>query len=142
MRLTACAISVCTLLAGACGREREPDAAAIQLSFKDLPDYVNDLADVPDSVRKISGRRVEMLGFLLANGCEGFLFSRFEVHGCVPSTSGMEGTVRVALAPGRGLLAYGQRAKVKGLFTVGPTMQDGYCLDMYQMQVEAVELLK
>ena len=70
------------------------------------------------------------------------MYSYYEVNGCVPSVPGVEGTVRVAFAGGKTLLSYGQRAKLRGVFTVGPTLQDGFCLDMYQMQVEDVELLK
>jgi hypothetical protein len=114
----------------------------VPLSFDDLPqDYV-DPSELPDSVLQLSGRRVAISGFLSVHGGEGDLFRSYKVRGCVSELPGVEGTIGLTLADHRDLIAHGERARITGVFRVAPTVQDGFCLDLYQMQVEHVELLR
>ena len=144
MRVIASRISLCSVLLSACGISAVPDDAPMKLSFEDLPQdyYIHGSSEIATRVQQLSGKRVEMAGFLSAWGSEGHLYSYYHRHGCTVSLPGVEGVVRLVFPPDSNCRAYGEQARLTGVFSVSPTLQDGYCLDIYQMQVEHVERLE
>ena len=144
MPLSSTWLLILSLAIVSCGPGTRDEASAHPLTFADLPEtYVHGFDEIPAGVHAFSGQRVSMEGHLvLIDDDEAYLMRAYERIGCTTKMPGLEGRVRVALPEGHRGTADVRRARVVGVFTVGATMLDAYCLDLYQLRAEHLEFVE
>ena len=103
-------------------------------------EYTDGLAGMPERLRELSGRRVAMVGFLLPiDGQDAILVRalwRDGHHDAEPAPEIHE-LVHVTM-PSDVAIDWRRRARVLGTFTVGATVLDGYCVDVWQLRADEV----
>ena len=116
------------------------------LSFKAISSwrYDDDLVGMPESVKALSGLRVQMTGRLLAiddlESRELLLSENREWAGC--GGPAFHETVKLVFAKPVDLNAHLDGVTVVGTFLVNPTFVDGYCVELFRLEVESMESLK
>ena len=108
------------------------------LAFAELSGwtYTEGLQGMPERIERLSGTRVEMVGFLIpVDGLEALLVSSL---GRFRPCDGPEINEIVHVTLPRKLPRLDQpfRACIRGLFTVGETVLDGYVVDIYQLRAD------
>jgi len=104
--------------------------------------YTEGLRGMPERIERLSGSRVEMVGFLIpVDGLEASLVSSL---GRFRPCDGPDINEIVHVTLPRELPRMDQpfRARVRGLFTVGETVLDGYVVDIYQLRADEFTLIK
>lgn len=135
------AVLVSGLALTACGESPRVAPAPHVLAFDDLGDAY-ELADVPEDVRRLSGERVEMAGYLCnLGGTEALLVASMDRSGCAVCMPGVSRSVRV-IFPLSSPSLITERVRVTGAFRVSATMQEGYCVDLFQLHADAWEIIK
>ncbi|MGC6486930.1 MAG: DUF3299 domain-containing protein, partial [Planctomycetota bacterium] len=118
------------------------------LPFEDLEDwsYVEGLEGAPDDVRGLDGKQVLMLGFMLpldeVEDMREFLLVRSLWSCCYGTPPDIHGIVRCRMAAGRRVDYQFEPVKVVGRFAVQETREDGYCVDIFQLDVEVLEVVQ
>ena len=118
------------------------------LPFDDLEawKYVEGLEGVPDDVRALDGKQVLMLGFMLpldeVEDMQEFLLVSSLWSCCYGTPPDIHGIVRCRMAAGRRVDYQFEPIKVVGRFSVRETREDGYCVDIYQLDVEVLEVVQ
>ena len=118
--------------------------AAVPLTFADLGGwpYTDGVKGMPESIKRFAGQRVEMVGHLLPiEGVEALLVESLKQF--VPCQGPeINQIVHVALPEKPAMETLQHRVKVIGLFSVGATVMDGYCVDIYQVRAESVTVIE
>ena len=118
------------------------------LPFEQLDgwNYTEGLTDAPADVRALDGKQVLMLGFMLpldeVEGMREFLLVSSLWSCCYGTPPDVHGIVRCRMAEGHRVDYQFEPLKVVGRFSVKETRMDGYCVDIYQLDVELLEVVK
>ncbi|MCK5944524.1 MAG: DUF3299 domain-containing protein, partial [Planctomycetes bacterium] len=108
--------------------------------------YQDGLRGAPADVLAFDGEQVLMLGFMLpldeVEGMREFLLVSSLWSCCYGTPPNVNGIVRCRMAEDRRVDYLFEPIKVVGRFSVGETRQDGYCVDVYQLEVELLEVVK
>ena len=105
--------------------------------------YEDGLKGMPQRVKELSGRRVLMTGFMLpideVQNIKEFLLVESLWSCCYGQPPDIHGIVRVVMPKGKPTDYFFDPLKIIGTFKVEATMMDGYCVDIYQLHVEALK---
>jgi hypothetical protein len=118
------------------------------LSFEEISSwpYEDGLKGMPQSVRKLDGKKVMMTGFMLpideVENIKEFLLVQSLWSCCYGQPPDINGIVRVVMQGKKRVDYQFDPIKVVGTFKVVATVEDGYCLDIYQLETESVELIQ
>ncbi len=108
--------------------------------------YEKGLAGMPERVRNLSGKRVLMTGFMLpideVQDIKEFLLVQSLWSCCYGQPPDIHGIVRVVMPKGKTTDYFFDPLKIIGTFKVEETVMDGYCVDIYQLHVESVEVIR
>lgn len=108
--------------------------------------YEDGLKGMPKRIRDLSGKKVLMTGFMLpideVQNIKEFLLVQSLWSCCYGQPPDINGIVRVVMPKGKHTDYFFDPLKVIGTFKVEATMLDGYCVDIYQLHVESLEVIK
>ena len=108
--------------------------------------YEDGLKGMPKRVKKLSGKKVLMTGFMLpideVQNIKEFLLVESLWSCCYGQPPDIHGIVRVVMPKKKTTDYFFDPLKIIGTFKVEATMMDGYCVDIYQLHVESLEALK
>lgn len=108
--------------------------------------YEDGLKGMPKRVKELSGKKVLMTGFMLpideVQNIKEFLLVQSLWSCCYGSPPDIHGIVRVVMPKGKTTDYYFDPLKITGTFKVEATMMDGYCVDIFQLHVDAIEVVK
>lgn len=108
--------------------------------------YEDGLKGMPKHIRELSGKKVMMTGFMLpideVQNIKEFLLVKSLWSCCYGQPPDIHGIVRVVMPKGKTTDYFFDPLKIIGTFKVEATMLDGYCVDIYQLHVESLEVLK
>jgi hypothetical protein len=104
--------------------------------------YVEGKTAVPDKVRALDGKRVEIVGFMMPIN-EPTRLTRFIVVQslwgcCFGQTPAVNHVVVVAMEPGKYVDFYPDPVRVTGVFSVGETREEGYLVSVYRLAGDRV----
>lgn len=118
------------------------------LSFEELSSwpYEDGLKGLPSGVKKLDGSKVIMTGFMLpideVENIKEFLLVQSLWSCCYGQPPDINGIVRVVMK-GKARADYQfDPIKIIGTFKVEAAVEDGYCVDIYQLHAESVEVIK
>ena len=108
--------------------------------------YEDGLKGMPKDLKKLDGKKVMMVGFMLpideVENIKEFLLVQSLWSCCYGQPPDINGIVRVVM-PGKKRTDYFfDPLKIIGKFKVEATVLDGYCVDIYQLEVETMEVIK
>ena len=118
------------------------------LRFEQLDEwsYTDGLAGVPDEVAALSGESVLILGFMLpideVEQMREFLLVESLWSCCYGTQPNINGIVRCRMPADKPVDYQFEPIKLVGRFTVEATIEDGYCVDVYQLDVQFLEVLR
>ncbi len=108
--------------------------------------YEHGLKGMPKRVKKLSGKKVLMTGFMLpideVQNIKEFLLVESLWSCCYGQPPDIHGIVRVVMPKKKTTDYFFDPLKLIGTFKVEATMMDGYCVDIYQLHCETLEALK
>ncbi len=108
--------------------------------------YEDGLKGMPKRVKKLSGKKVLMTGFMLpideVQNIKEFLLVESLWSCCYGQPPDIHGIVRVVMPKDKTTDYFFDPLKIIGTMKVEATMMDGYCVDIYQLHVESLEALK
>jgi hypothetical protein len=108
--------------------------------------YEDGLKGMPRRVKELDGKKVLMSGFMLpideVQNIKEFLLVQSLWSCCYGQPPDINGIVRVVMPKGKTTDYFFDPLKVIGRFKVEATVIDGYCVDIYQLEVESIETLK
>ena len=108
--------------------------------------YEDGLKGMPKRVKKLSGKKVLMTGFMLpideVQNIKEFLLVESLWSCCYGQPPDIHSIVRVVMPKTKTTDYFFDPLKIIGTFKVEATMMDGYCVDIYQLHVESLEALK
>ncbi|HEB53377.1 MAG TPA: DUF3299 domain-containing protein [bacterium] len=108
--------------------------------------YEDGLKGMPKRIKELSGKRVLMTGFMLpideVQNIKEFLLVESLWSCCYGQPPDIHGIVRVVMPKGKTTDYFFDPLKIIGKFKVEATVMDGYCVDIYQLEVESLEALK
>lgn len=118
------------------------------LTFEEISSwpYEDGLTGMPAPVRKLDGEKVLMTGFMLpideVEGIKEFLLVQSLWSCCYGQPPDINGIVRVVMK-GKSRVDYQfDPVKIVGDFKVEAAFEDGYCLDVFQLHADSVEVIK
>ena len=118
------------------------------LPFDDLTSwpYEDGLKGMPKRLKELSGKKVLMTGFMLpideVQNIKEFLLVQSLWSCCYGSPPDIHGIVRVVMPKGKTTDYFFDPIKLIGTFKVEATVMEGYCVDIYQLHVESLEVIK
>ncbi|MEQ1631375.1 MAG: DUF3299 domain-containing protein [Planctomycetota bacterium] len=108
--------------------------------------YEDGLKGMPKRVKDLNGKKVLMSGFMLpideVQNIKEFLLVQSLWSCCYGQPPDINGIVRVVMPKGKTTDYFFDPLKIIGTFKVEATSIDGYCVDIYQIEVESIEALK
>ncbi|MCA8964479.1 MAG: DUF3299 domain-containing protein [Planctomycetes bacterium] len=108
--------------------------------------YEDGLKGMPKRVRDLSGKKVLMTGFMLpideVQNIKEFLLVQSLWSCCYGQPPDIHGIVRVVMPKGKTTDYFFDPLKIIGTFKVEATVMDGYCVDIFQLHVESIEVIK
>jgi hypothetical protein len=108
--------------------------------------YEDGLKGMPKRIKDLSGKKVLMTGFMLpideVQNIKEFLLVQSLWSCCYGQPPDIHGIVRVLMPKGRTTDYFFDPLKIIGTFKVEATVMDGYCVDIYQLHVESLEVIK
>lgn len=108
--------------------------------------YEDGLKGMPKKVKDLNGKKVLMSGFMLpideVQNIKEFLLVQSLWSCCYGQPPDINGIVRVVMPKGKTTDYFFDPLKIIGTFKVEATSIDGYCVDIYQIEVESIEALK
>ncbi len=108
--------------------------------------YEDGLKGMPKSLKELHGKKVLMSGFMLpiddVKNIKEFLLVQSLWSCCYGQPPDINGIVRVVMPAGKTTDYFFDPLKIVGTFKVEATVIDGYCVDIYQLDVETLEPLK
>jgi len=118
------------------------------LPFDELTSWVYEdgLKGMPKRIKELSGKKVMMTGFMLpideVQNIKEFLLVQSLWSCCYGSPPDIHGIVRVVMPKGKTTDYFFDPLKLIGTFKVEATVMDGYCVDIYQLHLESLEVIK
>ena len=108
--------------------------------------YEDGLKGMPQRVKDLSGKKVLMTGFMLpideVQNIKEFLLVQSLWACCYGQPPDIHGFVRVVMPKGKTTDYFFDPLKVVGKFRVEATVMEGYCVDIYQLECESIEVIK
>jgi hypothetical protein len=108
--------------------------------------YQDGLKGAPEGVRKLDTKPVVMIGFMLpideVENIREFLLVQSLWACCYGTPPDINGIVRVVMKGDKRCDYQFDPVMVSGNFRVQETREDGFCIDIYQLEAEAVSLVK
>ncbi|MBX3463423.1 MAG: DUF3299 domain-containing protein [Planctomycetes bacterium] len=108
--------------------------------------YEDGLKGMPRRIKDLSGKKVLMTGFMLpideVQNIKEFLLVQSLWSCCYGQPPDIHGLVRVVMPKGKRTDYFFDPLKVIGTFKVEATILDGYCVDIYQLHVDSLEVIK
>lgn len=118
------------------------------LSFEEISSwpYEDGLKGLPKTVKKLDGRKIMMTGFMLpidqVENIKEFLLVQSLWSCCYGQPPDINGIVRVIMK-GKSTTDYQfDPIKIIGDFKVEAAIEDGYCVDIFQLHADSVEVIK
>jgi hypothetical protein len=118
------------------------------LTFDELTSwpYEDGLKGMPKRVKDLNGKKVLMTGFMLpideVQNIKEFLLVQSLWSCCYGQPPDIHGIIRVVMPKDKRTDYFFDPLKVIGTFKVEATILDGYCVDIYQLHVESLEVIK
>lgn len=118
------------------------------LTFDELSawPYQDALKGMPKDIKKLDGQKVMMIGFMLpideVENIKEFLLVQSLWACCYGQPPDINGIVRVVMPKKQTTDYFFDPLKIVGTFKVEATVLDGYCVDIYQLEVQSLEPLK
>lgn len=118
------------------------------LRFDEIEDwaYQDGLKGCPEAVRKLDGTKVAMIGFMLPieeiEHIKEFLLVQSLWACCYGTPPDINGLIRVVMKGERRTDYQFDPILVIGTLRVRETREDGYCIDIYQLECESVSTVK
>ena len=108
--------------------------------------YEDALKGMPKRMKKLDGQTVMMTGFMLpideVENIKEFLLVQSLWSCCYGQPPDINGTVRVVMK-GKNRIDYKfEPIKIIGKFIIKPTIEDGFCVDIFQLETEDVQVIK
>ncbi len=108
--------------------------------------YQDGLQGMPKRIHKLNGKHVLMTGFMLpideVENIKEFLLVQSLWGCCYGTPPDINGVVRVIMKGNKRIDYEFEPIKVVGKFKVAPTIEDGFCVDIFQMDADSVEVIK
>jgi hypothetical protein len=108
--------------------------------------YEDGLKGMPKRIKDLSGKKVMMTGFMLpideVQNIKEFLLVQSLWSCCYGQPPDIHGIVRVVMPKGKRTDYFFDPLKIVGTFKVEATMLDGYCVDIFQLEVESLEAIR
>lgn len=108
--------------------------------------YEDGLKGMPKRIKDLSGKKVLMTGFMLpideVQNIKEFLLVASLWSCCYGQPPDIHGIVRCVMPKGKKTDYFFDPLKVTGTFKVEATIMDGYCVDIYQLQVDSLEAIR
>jgi hypothetical protein len=118
------------------------------LTFEEISSwpYEEALLGMPQQIKKLDGRNVLMTGFMLpideVEDIKEFLLVESLWSCCYGQPPDINGIVRVVMKGDARIDYQFDPIKVTGQFKVEATFEDGYCVDIFQLSADSVEVIK
>lgn len=118
------------------------------LTFEEISNwpYEDGLQGMPREVRTLDGKKVLMTGFMLpieeVENIREFLLVQSLWSCCYGQPPDINGIVRVVMKGNRRIDYQFDPIKVVGTFRIKATLEDGYCVDIYQLHADSVEVIR
>ncbi len=118
------------------------------LTFEEISSwpYEDGLKGMPEPVKKMDGKAVLMTGFMLpideVENIKEFLLVQSLWSCCYGQPPDINGIVRVVMKGDKRINYKYDPIKVTGKFKVVASFEDGYCIDIYQLVADEVEVIK
>lgn len=118
------------------------------LTFEEISGwpYQDGLKGMPEPVKKMDGKAVLMTGFMLpideVEDIKEFLLVQSLWSCCYGQPPDINGIVRVVMKGDKRIDYKYDPIKVTGQFKVVASFEDGYCIDIYQLEADEVEVIK
>ena len=108
--------------------------------------YEDGLKGMPKTVGKLDGKTVMMTGFMLpideVENIKEFLLVQSLWSCCYGQPPDINGTVRVVMKGKKRIDYKFDPIKIVGTFKIKATVEDGFCVDIYQLDTDNVEVIK
>ena len=108
--------------------------------------YQDGLKGMPPLVKELDGKNVMMTGFMLpideVENIKQFLLVQSLWSCCYGQPPDINGIVRVVMKGDKRVNYEFEPIKIIGQFKVKATVEDGYCVDIYQLSTDSVEVIK
>ena len=108
--------------------------------------YEDGLKGMPKKLNKLNGKPVMMTGFMLpideVENIKEFLLVQSLWSCCFGQPPDINGTVRVVMQGKKRIDYKFEPIKIIGTFRIKPTIEDGFCVDIYQLETKDVEVIK
>jgi len=108
--------------------------------------YEDGLKGMPKAVAKLDGKKVMMTGFMLpideVENIKEFLLVQSLWSCCYGQPPDINGTVRVVMTGKKRIDYKFDPIKIVGTFKIKATVEDGFCVDIYQLDTEDVSVIK
>ena len=117
------------------------------LTFEEISSwpYEDGLLGIPKQVEKLDGKNVLMTGFMLpideVEDIKEFLLVQSLWSCCFGQPPDINGFVRVVMKGDARIDYQFDPIKITGTFKVEATSEDGYCVDIYQLIADSVEVI-
>lgn len=114
------------------------------MSFAQLSswDYTNGLVGMPQDVQALNGTTVTFVGFMMpideVTDIHQFLLVQSLWSCCYGTPPNLHEIVRCVLPAGQTMDYSFEPLLLTGTLTVGPTVEDGYVVDVFQLQVSTI----
>jgi hypothetical protein len=118
------------------------------LTFEEISSwpYQDGLKGMPEPVKKMDGKTVLMTGFMLpideVENIKEFLLVQSLWSCCYGQPPDINGIVRVVMKGDKRINYKYDPIKITGQFKVVASYEDGYCIDIYQLLTDDVEVIK
>lgn len=108
--------------------------------------YEDGLKGMPKPIAKLDGKTVMMTGFMLpideVENIKEFLLVQSLWSCCYGQPPDINGTVRVVMKGKKRIDYKFDPIKIVGTFKIKATVEDGFCVDIYQLDTDNVEVIK
>lgn len=108
--------------------------------------YTKGLEGMPDTTKALDGKKVAMIGFMLpideVKDIRHFLLVQSLWSCCYGTPPDIHGIVRIEMPKDRPIDYSFEPLLITGTLRVGATMEDGYCIDIYQLHADSVVVLQ
>jgi hypothetical protein len=117
------------------------------LTFEDISSwpYEDGLKGMPDPVRKLDGQKVMMTGFMLpideVENISKFLLVQSLWSCCFGQPPDVNGLVRVEMQGGKRVEYQYDPIRIIGTLVIKANYDDDYCIDIYTLKADSVEVI-
>lgn len=121
---------------------RAPSPITLKFNLLGGWTYTEGKTPIPDKVRALDGKRVEVTGFMMPINEPQHLTRFIVVQSlwgcCFGQTPAVNHVIVVTMEPGKVVNFYPDPVRVTGVFSVGETREEGYLVSIYRLVGEKV----